>query len=228
MAVGTLCLVGGAEWNSACSFDAHMLEISGTKEVTVVPAAAAYSRPEVAIEQASKWFSTLGAKVIPSMILTRSDAEDPKFARQLESSSFIYLGGGSPMHLFSVLKDSESYFAILSAFRNGAVLAGSSAGAMVLGDPMVDPRGGGLTIGLGLVKGLAILPHYSSTSEELRNRSITLAEPEVVIAGIDEQTALMRDENGIWSAMGAGEVHLIKRDSQLELSNLSDIVIIDL
>lgn len=228
MAVGTLCLVGGAEWNSACSFDAYLLEISGNKEVTVVPTAAAYSRPEAAIEQASRWFSTLGAKVIPSMILTRSDSEDPKFARQLESSSFIYLAGGSPMHLFSVLKDSECYSAMVSAFRNGAVLAGSSAGAMVLGDPMVDPRGGGLTIGLGLVKELAVLPHFSSTSEELRNRSITLAEPEVVIAGIDEQTALLRDENGRWSSMGAGAVHLIQRESELDLSSLPDIVQINL
>ena len=57
--------------------------------------------------------------------------------------------GGSPMHLRSVLKGSAVLAALREAWRGGAVVAGSSAGAMVLTDPMVDPRGGALTVGLG-------------------------------------------------------------------------------
>lgn len=224
MAVGTLGLVGGAEWNPECSFDRYFLEKSGGLEVTLLPTAAAYERPQGSVDFATRWFSSLGAKVNPMMILTRADAENTDFARHLESSSFIYLGGGSPMHLFSVLKESICYEAIVSAFRNGAVLAGSSAGAMVLGDPMVDPRGGGLTLGLGLVKDLAVLPHYASTSAELKHRTQSLAEPEVIIAGIDEQTALIRDSDGSWNQMGEGSVHLIQGESLIELSRLADLV----
>ncbi len=222
MAVGILGLIGGAEWNESCSFDAYLIERSGSKEVTVLPTAAAYERPDLAIEHATRWFATLGAKVKPAMVITRHDAEDPGFALQLAESSFIYLGGGSPLHLFSVLKDSHCYQAILGAFHKGAVLAGSSAGAMVLGDPMVDPRGGGLTLGLGLVKGLAVMPHYSATSAELKHRTQSLAEPEVVIAGIDEQTALIRESDGSWSVMGEGSVHLICNGAEAGMSTLAE------
>lgn len=224
MAVGTLGLVGGAEWNGGCSFDAYLLERSGANRVTLLPTAAAYERPDLAVAHATKWFAGLGAKVDTAMVITRADAEDPNFAQMLADSSFIYLGGGSPLHLFSVLKHSQCYGAIVNAFTNGAVVAGSSAGAMVLGDPMVDPRGGGLTLGLGLVKGLAVMPHFSSTSAELKHRTQTLAEPEVVVAGIDEQTALIRDSDGTWFSMGAGSVSLVSNGAELAISQLSDIV----
>ncbi len=224
MAVGTLGFVGGAEWNQGCSFDAFLLERSGSKQVTLLPTAAAYERPDLAVAHATEWFAGLGARVNAAMVITRADAEDPNFVQMLADSSFIYLGGGSALHLFSVLKHSQCYGAIVSAFANGAVVAGSSAGAMVLGDPMVDPRGGGLTLGLGLVKGLAVMPHYSSASAELKHRTQTLAEPEVVIAGIDEQTALIREPDGRWFSMGAGSVNLVSNGAEIAISQLQDIV----
>ncbi|TAN29660.1 MAG: hypothetical protein EPN30_01920 [Actinomycetota bacterium] len=227
MAVGILGLVGGAEWNDGCSFDAYLIERSGSKEVTILPTAAAYERPDLAVEHATKWFSTFGVKVKAAMVITRHDAEDPGFALQLAESPFIYLGGGSPLHLFSVLKDSHCYQAMVSAFHKGAVLAGSSAGAMVLGDPMVDPRGGGLTLGLGLVKDLAVMPHYTTTSAELKHRTQSLAEPEVVIAGIDEQTALIRESDGSWTSMGQGSVHLISNGAEIDISVLPERIQLD-
>lgn len=220
MKPGVLALVGGAEWHSSCDFDRYLLEKSGSKVVTVLPTAAAYEKPEASVEFAAGWFSSLGATVEAVMVISRGDADDPAFANRIADSSFIYIGGGSPMHLFSVLKDSECYQAILKAFRGGAVLAASSAGAMVLGDPMIDPRGGGLTLGLGLVRDLAVMPHYSSTAAELRKRTISLAEPDVVIAGIDEQTALVREPDGRWHRMGAGSIHLVSGGSEISAEDL--------
>lgn len=223
MSAGIVALVGGAEWNSKCDFDRYLLEVSDGTEVAILPTAAAYERPELAVQHAEAWFKTLGAKVNPIMVLTRSESDDDQFARQIESSSFIYLSGGSPMHLFSVLDESECYRAILRALSNGAVLAGSSAGAMVLGDPMVDPRGGGLTVGLGLIQNLAVLPHFSSSSNDLKHRVISLAEPEVVIAGIDEETALIYS-GGTWSCSGSGSVHLLRQGEELPLAQLQSSV----
>ena len=59
--------------------------------------------------------------------------------------------------------------------QNGAVVAGSSAGAMVLGDPMVDPRGGAYTLGLGLVEQLAVVPHHDTWPLERAHRTMQLA-----------------------------------------------------
>jgi cyanophycinase len=205
---GLLALVGGAEWQEGCEFDAELLAASGGTEVVVLPTAAAYERPERAVEQARSWFERFGGQVRELMVLSRRDAEDEQFAEVVRSSRFVYLGGGSPMHLRSVLKGSRCYQAILDAWRNGAVIAGSSAGAMVLTDPMVDPRGGALTVGLGLVRELAVIPHFGRESAEKVHRSVALAAPGLPVVGIPERTALIREPDGTWRVAGMGSVEV--------------------
>ena len=203
---GPLALVGGAEWTDGCDFDRALWEASGRSEVVVLPTAAAYEHPARAVETASKWFAAFGATARGLMLLNRRDAQDPDMARDLRAARFLYLSGGSPMHLRSVLKDSDAWTAIVDAWRDGAVVAGSSAGAMVLCDPMVDPRGGALTLGLGLINHLAVLPHYDAWSPEKAHRTVQLATGHLRIAAIDERTALIRDPAGAWRTDGAGEV----------------------
>jgi cyanophycinase len=203
---GPLALVGGAEWRPGCDFDAELLAASGTTEVVVLPTAAAYEHPERAVEFARAWFATLGASVRGLMVVRRSDAEDAEHAAVVRDARFIYLGGGSPLHLRSVLKASAVWDALLAAWRDGAVLAGSSAGAMVLTDPMVDPRGGAFTLGLGVVSQLAIVPHAETWSHDRAHRTISLAPASLPIAAIDERTALVLDHDGGWRASGAGSV----------------------
>jgi cyanophycinase len=201
---GTLALVGGGEWRAGCSFDADLLSRSGSTEVLVLPTAAAYEHPDRAVDAATRHFGPLGAGVVGLMVLGRRDADDDANAEAVRAARFIYLGGGSSLHLRSVLKDSAVWHALDAAWQSGAVLAGSSAGAMVLGDPMVDPRGGAFTVGLGLVERLAVLPHADSWSPEKAHRTFSLATGGVRIAAIDEETALIRDPDGGWRQAGAG------------------------
>ena len=105
-------------------------------------------------------------------------------------AKFVYLADGSPLHLRSVLKGSALYDAMLAAYRSGAVIAASGAGATVLCDPMVDPRGGAYTVGLGVVEGLAVFPYHGTAADHLRERSIDLLPPDAILVGIDEETAL--------------------------------------
>ena len=201
---GLLALVGGGEWQDGCTFDRTLVEESGADEVLVLPTAAAYEHPERAVETAEKWFAGLGAKARGLMVLARPDAEEEANAAALRSARFIYLSGGSPLHLRSVLKDSPAWHALFSAWQDGAVLAGSSAGAMALCDPMVDPRGGAFTLGLALVGQLAVIPHHDTWSEDKARRTITLAPPGLPIVGIDERTAVIRRPDGSWAVEGAG------------------------
>lgn len=204
---GELALVGGAEWAPGCeAFDAELLGASGTTEVLVLPTAAAYWHPERSVETAASYFSGLGASVKACMVLRRADAEDPAQAGMVRTARFIYLAGGSVLHLRSVLKASPVWDALVEAWADGAVLAGSSAGAMVLGDTMVDPRGGALTLGLGLLSQLAVLPHASTWSEEKMHRTVKLASAGLRIAAIDERTALLQAPDGRWRTRGEGDV----------------------
>lgn len=203
---GLLALVGGMEWRDGCAFDAELLEASGGREVLVLPTAAAYEQPARAVEAARSWFARLGADVRPCMVLRRPDAESDEFVKMVRDASFIYVGGGSPMHLRSVLKDSAVWEAIVHRWDSGAVLAGSSAGAMVMCDPMVDPRGGAFTIGLGLVNLLTVIPHADTWSPEKAQRTYSLAPSGVAVVALDERTAIVRspEDGGHWRAAGAG------------------------
>jgi cyanophycinase len=110
------------------------------------------------------------------------------------------------MHLRSVLKDSPVWEALVAAWMDGAVLAGSGSGAMVLCDPMVDPRGGALTLGLGLLGPMAFIPHHGTWSEDKAKRTLHIAPSGLPIVGVDERTALLRDPSGSWRQEGAGDV----------------------
>lgn len=200
MSHGPLVLVGGGEFGEGLrGLDASLLETLGADEVVVLPTAAAFERPERAIATATAHFDALGAKVREVPVLGRHDAYQPEHVEAVRTARLIYLTGGSPLHLRSVLKETPVWEAMLDAWRAGAALIGSSAGAMVLGDPMVDPRGGAFTLGLGLVENLAVVPHLGAAAE---HRTLRLAPPGVHLIGLPEQTAVVKDAHG-WRAAGA-------------------------
>jgi cyanophycinase len=203
--LGPLALVGGGEWADGCTFDKDLLVAAGGGPVVILPTAAAYEQPALALERAERWFASIGATVRGLMVLGRQDGMDATVVDAVREARFVYLSSGSPLHLRSVLKESPLFEALGDAWRAGAVLAGSGAGAMVLGDPMVDPRGGAFTLGLGLVEGLAVLPQASTWSHERLRRTISLAPPGLALVALDEQTAVIRSSDGAWTAAGIGQ-----------------------
>ena len=205
---GTLALVGGGEFADGCDFDRDLLAASGADEVVVVPAGAAFEHPQRVVEAAVRWFEGFGGKARGLGVLTRRDAVDQANADQVRSARFVYLAGGSPMHLRSVLKDTPTWDALVEAWQGGAVVAGSSAGANVLTDPMVDPRGGAFTVGIGLIAPLAVVPHANTWSDDKLHRTQALAPKATPVVGIDERTALVRSVDGTWSTSGAGSVRV--------------------
>jgi cyanophycinase len=217
---GVLALVGGNEWQDKCSFDRGLLEASGGTEVLVLPTAAAYEHPARAVEHARQWFESLGGTVQGLDVLRRQDAENEGNAAAVRAARFVYLSGGSPMHVQSVLKDSPVWDALVEAWDSGAVLAGASAGAMVLCDPMVDPRGGAFTLGLGLVEQVALIPHHEEWDEDQARRTIELAPTGLPVVGIDTQTALIRDVDGSWRTEGAGRVVVFVDGKEADLKVL--------
>jgi cyanophycinase len=206
---GMLALVGGGEFRDGCTFDRTLLDaVDGDVEVLVLPTAAAFEHPERLVAEAVTWFGDLGATARGLDVLTRRDALDEANAAQVAAARFVYLAGGSPMHIRSVLKDTPTWDALVQAWQGGAVLAGSSAGAMVLTDPMVDPRGGAFTVGIGVVAPLAVVPHADAWSEDKLHRTQVLAPKATPVVGIPERTALLRGVDGRWRAEGVGEVRV--------------------
>jgi cyanophycinase len=223
-AVGTLALVGGDEFTPGCeTLDASLLERSGGSDVVVLPTAAAFEEPAAMAERAARWFAGLGATARAVMVLNRRDADNDVNVKAVKGASFIYVCDGSPLHLRSAFKGSQLWDVILAMYRAGSVLAASGASATVVCDPMVDPRGGAYTVGLGLVKGLAVFPYHGTAASHLRERSTELLPRDAVLAGIDEQAALVRSGDGEWRAEGNGAVTLYRRNQPTETAQDSVI-----
>ena len=131
------------------------------------------------------------------MVVDRASANDPGMAAVVRAARFVYLAGGSPLHLRSVLKGSATFEALREAWPAAPSSPGSAAGAMVLTDPMVDPRGGALTVGLGLVDQLAVVPHFGDGHDDAHGqkleRTVALAPDGLPVVGLPERTALLRE-----------------------------------
>jgi cyanophycinase len=95
----------------------------------------------------------------------------------------------------------------LQAYGEGALIAGSSAGAMVLCEHYFDPDRGKPMPGLNLLPNTCILPHHNTFG---KGWAAQLAQrlPHSTLIGIDEQTGILNDPSGAWTIYGAGEVKL--------------------
>lgn len=214
---GPLALIGGGEWLGDAAIDRRLVELGGN-HVLVLPTAAAYENPNAAIATAERRYQELGATVSGCMVLNRTDAESTVFADEIREAKFIYLSGGSPLHLRVTLKDSLVFDALRFAWHNGALVAGSSAGAMALTDPMIDPRGGAFTVGLGLVSDVAVMPHYRGERNAQLERTLSLADSSCAIVALGEATGVILLSSGTWEVVGSGlaEVFLNGNETGLE------------
>lgn len=216
---GTLALVGGGEWSEGCTFDAELLAAAGAEEVAVLPTGFAFENPDRHVERARTWFDGLGATVLDVHVIQRGDANEAANADAIRKARFIYLGGDSPMHVRSVLKDTAVWDALVAAWNDGATVAGSGGAACALLDPMFDPRGGAFTVGLGLLTNVAVLPDAEDDVAEHHRRTLELAEHGLVLATIQRCTALIRSAGG-WSTSGAGRVRVFAGRDERDLDAL--------
>jgi cyanophycinase len=215
-----LVLVGGGEWLGDAAIDREIVALGGN-EVHVLPTAAAYEQPEMAIDTARLRYEQLGAKVIPVMVLNRRDAESEDIARMVASAQTLYLSGGSPLHLRVTLRDSAVLDALRRAFAGGATVVGSSAGAMALTDPMIDPRGGAFTTGLGLVTGMCVVPHSDGSPSPRLDRTLSLATDGTTVVTISEETGLIFAPSRGWYTVGPGRVRLFRGGTEADLAVLA-------
>lgn len=211
--MGYLLLEGGAEFGGRMRDpDLRAIELAGgfDASICIIPTAAALDQNhQRAGNNGIRWFQSLGAKDVVSLpLIDKASANDERIARSLREAKLIYLLGGFTHYLGQTLKDSLAWVAVLDAYRNGAVIAGSSAGAMVMCQFYYDPGTGRVQEGLNLVPSSLVLPHHETFGE---NWSARLLEhiPEVTLIGIDEQTGMIDDgENHSWTVHGRGAVTL--------------------
>jgi cyanophycinase len=215
--MGYLLLEGGAEFGGHMRDpDLKAIELAGGFDapIRIIPTAAAPdNNHQRAGNNGIHWFQRLGAKDVSAVpLLSRIRAEDQGIAQTLRDARLIYLLGGFTHYLGQTLKDSLVWDAALEAYHNGAVIAGSSAGAMVMCQFYYDPSAGRVHEGLNLVPNSLVLPHHNTFGRSWAP-ALTKKLPNVTLIGIDEQTGMLNDgENSLWTVYGRGSVTLYQKN----------------
>lgn len=213
--MGYILLEGGAEFGGRMADpDRKAIELAGGTSalISILPTAAA---PDHNHQRAGniglRWFQNLGAKNVEvSPLIDRDSAEDPSVVEVLRASRLVYLLGGFPGYLGETLSGSASWKAIFDAYREGAVVGGSSAGAMVMCQYYYDPESGEIRDGLNLLPGACLIPHHNQVGSRWHSRLVEWL-PDALIVGIDERTGLIDDGvGGSWSVYGAGLVTIYR------------------
>lgn len=209
---GLLVLNGGEEFQAGNEpQDELLVEAAGDGPAFVLPTAAARGKPDQAVANARRWFARLGLHLRELPILTRRDATEGRWVVEAAQGSLFYLVGGDPGLVVKTLSGTPVWEAVAGAWRRGAALAGSSAGAMALGQwtlvmarwPQHDVRRA--VPALNVVPGVAVLPHYERFGRRWTESEIAGLPGEAALLGLDEKTAAVWDGTS-WTALGAGGV----------------------
>lgn len=213
--MGYLLLEGGAEFGGWMRDpDLRAIELAGGFDVPlrILPTAAAPDQNHVrAGSNGVRWFKGLGARDVVSLpLIDKASANDEAIAESLREAKLIYLLGGFTHYLAQTLKDSLAWKAVVDAYQNDAVIAGSSAGAMVMCGFYYDPYTRKVHQGLDLIPNSLVLPHHDTFGKNWAPQ-LTRAIPQVTLLGIDEQTGMIDDgENHSWKIYGRGAVTMYR------------------
>ena len=194
--------------------DRVFLQAAAGRPVYVVAAAAVRQDPDRAVATARRWFHSLGVDVAELRLRGRRDGRDPGVVAAAREAGGVYLCGGDPGLVVELVRDTPAWAAIVDAWRDGASLAGSSAGAMALGEWSLIRAGMShdrrrFAPALGVLPNVAVVPHFDEFGERWLP-SLRPPRTGAVLLGLDSRTAAAwRPGNG-WRAMGRGRVVVMR------------------
>jgi cyanophycinase len=211
---GPVALLGGHEHRHGTEgIERTLLEQLGAAapRVAVVPVASARRQVGMVAALARTYWTALGATVRIAL----PDANGSRHALDvIAGADVIVLTGGVPNRLVSALGASPVWDAIIERWREGAALAGSSAGAMSLFAwrlRLYPPHPLDLVPGLGPLDGWIAAPHFGRFRAERWATAVSGRFAGLGILGIDEGTALV-GRRGRFAVVGSGAVSVLRHD----------------
>jgi cyanophycinase len=218
-AKGALVAIGGAEdKTSGADILRRVLTLSAREAPVVGVITTASSIPDEVFTGYRGVFSKIGAsEVLDIRIRSRKDAEADAFVEMIERSDVIFLSGGDQMRLTNILGASRALSTVRTRRADGAVIAGTSAGAacqsrtMVYGGPADDCLRKGavkMTAGFGLVDDVIMDTHFLERGRFSRLMEVGATNPELLGVGLGEDAAVLFD-GPLMRVFGPGHVILI-------------------
>jgi len=199
--------------------------------IAIIPSAS--REPAIIGERYQTIFGDMGAKEIRVLdIRDRSQAEDPQIQDYIEECTGVFMTGGDQLRLCGLLADTPLMEKVRQRVQQGEItLAGTSAGAAVMGHHMIAGGGSGespnrslvdMATGLGIIPEVIVDQHFHNRNRMARLMSAVAAHPERLGIGIDEDTCAMFERDGLLQVMGKGTVTIID-PGEMSYTNYPDV-----
>ncbi|HEY7937447.1 MAG TPA: cyanophycinase [Candidatus Limnocylindrales bacterium] len=220
MPEGTVIVIGGAEDKVRDRVIlSRFVTLAGGSDAVVAVISTASSMGLEAGERYKQVFGQLGVTTVrPIHAVTRQQANDEAAVRALRNATGIFLTGGNQLRLSSTLGGTRLANAIFERFQEGAVIAGTSAGASAMSSHMIAFGASGATpklrmaqiaAGLGVLPGVIIDQHFQQRNRLGRLLSLIAQNPSLLGLGVDEDTAGIVGADHVMEVIGRGSITII-------------------
>lgn len=216
---GSLLIIGGHEDKKG---DQRILEevVTRANGGKLVVATIASEEPKPQFEEYRRVFGKLGVRDIVQLdVRRREEILTDQHLEVLERARLIFFAGGDQMRITSLFGGTALCDTLRTLYKKGATIAGTSAGASVLSEVMMESGegdvsnelGGSLRIapGLGLISGVIIDQHFAQRGRIGRLLGVVAQNPRLLGIGIDENTAFLIERNERARVVGSGAVYIL-------------------
>jgi cyanophycinase len=218
---GKLFIIGGGE--RCDSLTTRMIDLAGFKEgeyAVMIPIAS--GGPDSSYAAFMREWEIVSKIPCYNFNLSEADNVNRSKIDSLSKARLIFFGGGDQLKIMAVMKDSPLLEAVRTAHKNGAMIAGTSAGAAIMSKVMITgdqnfseeyrstydkiwKDNGIYNTGAAFLDSTIIDQHFVIRSRYNRLLSALCDFPGYMGVGIDESTALFVQEDHAM-VVGASQV----------------------
>jgi cyanophycinase len=229
---GRLMAIGGAEdTNNDRTILKEFLRLARGAKARIVVMTVATDKVEEVGRDYVNAFKGLGVDDVTIVdVSTREDAQAEAGIKAVEGATGIFFTGGDQLHITSLLGGSSLHQALFQRFKKGVIVAGTSAGASMMGNSMIlsgdrdeTPRFSSVEIGPGMdfLIGAIIDTHFSQRGRIGRLLTAVAHFPQDLGIGVDENTALVITDHH-FDVIGEGAVTVVDAGA-ITYTNLPNI-----
>jgi cyanophycinase len=193
---------------------------SGSTDARIAIIPSASREPAVIGERYRLIFEEMGAKGIEILdIRDRDQCDDPLLQSYVENCTGVFMTGGDQLRLCGLLADTPLMQTVRQRAQQGEItLAGTSAGAAVMGHFMIAGGGSGespnrslvdMTTGLGIIPQVIVDQHFHNRNRMARLISALSGHTDRLGIGIDEDTCALFEGDGLLQVIGKGTVTIL-------------------
>lgn len=219
---GYLVLIGGAEDRKDDKIILRAtVEINNAKRVVVIPTASNY--PLSLGDDYIYAFRNIGVEYVDVLDIREAcEADKSEYLEKIEKADLVFFTGGDQVKLVNTLIQSQLYKLIYKCYNERKLtIAGTSAGAAGASDPLLyngDDQGlikGSIKHGkgFGFIPNITVDTHFNARNRLLRLSQFLCGGLSNRGIGIDEDTAVVINPNGIFQVIGSGYVTVVNSEN---------------